>query len=658
MTESASAPDNFKLIIEDDEGRRSVVPIELGEITVGRDEVNTIRLNERNVSRQHARLFKDNGSIYAEDLDSYNGVFINGDRVKSKQPILEGDLLKVGDFKIELRGEGMVRRTEETTQRTVVQEDEKTNVFNADATESGKVSPMSPSDLSEFDDEDDEEGEEGEEERNEPTAIIRVDHLNDLEDKNKNDSVGAAAGPAVRPRLVCVSTQFAGTEFAVANDESVIGRTEDNDISVDHRSVSRHHAKIVASGNSSFRIIDMKSANGTLVNGEEYAQIELKRGDLIELGHVKFRFVPSGESYRLSPEEEQAVQRAKGGTLPQSAPAMPDFAPAEAQAPLSSISEPRASSGPSALLIVGITAIAVLLVAVLYVLISGTQRPTTTPPIATMTPTTGGNIQELTGRMADAVLQKDWPQAKQIADTILLLEPGQVHAAKVKERASDEIESKAAYNQAIRLSTDQRWADVLEALSMVKPETEIAAKSGALREQATEGRTSELVAAGEDAIRERRYDDVDAVAKKLIDLDAKSEADALSTKAETERSKRAGSKTSTPRPKVTTAKPTKTEPEAPKEKPAPEPAPSVTKSADDHYQEAVAHIKRDEPNKAVEPLRACIKADTSSCQCYRAMGIAYAKMRNAGKASRYYKMYLENCPDAADADAVRKLLGE
>ena len=46
----------FKLTIEDDEGKTTVVPLARDEITIGRLEGNTIRLTERNVSRRHARL--------------------------------------------------------------------------------------------------------------------------------------------------------------------------------------------------------------------------------------------------------------------------------------------------------------------------------------------------------------------------------------------------------------------------------------------------------------------------------------------------------------------------------------------------------------------------------------------------------------------------
>ena len=78
----------LRLIIEDDEGKTTVVPLIRDEITIGRKEGNTIRLTERNVSRRHARLMRagESGqpSVIVEDLDSNNGVRLNGDRIAGK----------------------------------------------------------------------------------------------------------------------------------------------------------------------------------------------------------------------------------------------------------------------------------------------------------------------------------------------------------------------------------------------------------------------------------------------------------------------------------------------------------------------------------------------------------------------------------------------
>ena len=87
----------YKLIIEDDEGHTTVVPLVKDEITIGRKEGNTIRLTERNVSRHHARLIRSNGTVFIEDLDSYNGVKVNGGKISARTTIREGDLVEIMD---------------------------------------------------------------------------------------------------------------------------------------------------------------------------------------------------------------------------------------------------------------------------------------------------------------------------------------------------------------------------------------------------------------------------------------------------------------------------------------------------------------------------------------------------------------------------------
>src|SRR3954468_5274881 len=96
--------DEMKLIIEDDEGRKTVVPLVRDEITIGRQEGNTIRLTERNVSRRHARLLKENGHVLIEDLGSYNGVRVNGEKISGPTRIKEGDLVEIGDYDLGIQG--------------------------------------------------------------------------------------------------------------------------------------------------------------------------------------------------------------------------------------------------------------------------------------------------------------------------------------------------------------------------------------------------------------------------------------------------------------------------------------------------------------------------------------------------------------------------
>jgi len=95
----------FKLTIEDEEGKTTVVPLARDEMSIGRLEGNTIRLTERNVSRRHARLVRQNGALYIEDLASFTGVRVNGAKIATPTPLREGDEVQIGDYRLALKGE-------------------------------------------------------------------------------------------------------------------------------------------------------------------------------------------------------------------------------------------------------------------------------------------------------------------------------------------------------------------------------------------------------------------------------------------------------------------------------------------------------------------------------------------------------------------------
>ena len=67
------------------------------EILLGRDLANDIPIGQPEVSRRHARFFKDGGDVYIEDLGSTNGTFINGARISSPQQLRPGDAVMVGE---------------------------------------------------------------------------------------------------------------------------------------------------------------------------------------------------------------------------------------------------------------------------------------------------------------------------------------------------------------------------------------------------------------------------------------------------------------------------------------------------------------------------------------------------------------------------------
>jgi pSer/pThr/pTyr-binding forkhead associated (FHA) protein len=69
-----------------------------------------------------------------------------------------------------------------------------------------------------------------------------------------------------------------------------IGRTDDNDIQIDTKYISRHHARILIAGNSTV-VEDLGSTNGVFVNDRRVSRRHaLVDGDLLMVGKTQFRF--------------------------------------------------------------------------------------------------------------------------------------------------------------------------------------------------------------------------------------------------------------------------------------------------------------------------------------------------------------------------------
>jgi len=71
--------------------------IELGEspVTIGRSSECTIALPHPSVSRQHCRIWRENGRYRIEDLGSTNRTFLNGE-VVTRADLRDGDQISIG----------------------------------------------------------------------------------------------------------------------------------------------------------------------------------------------------------------------------------------------------------------------------------------------------------------------------------------------------------------------------------------------------------------------------------------------------------------------------------------------------------------------------------------------------------------------------------
>ena len=86
------------------------IPVPEGGLSIGRSPDNHVVLDEDGISRFHARLLYENGSLWLQDAGSRNGVFVNESRVTQHRALTVGDEVRVGavQFLVKLESESQI----------------------------------------------------------------------------------------------------------------------------------------------------------------------------------------------------------------------------------------------------------------------------------------------------------------------------------------------------------------------------------------------------------------------------------------------------------------------------------------------------------------------------------------------------------------------
>jgi hypothetical protein len=122
---------------------------------------------------------------------------------------------------------------------------------------------------------------------------VRFEPVDDLSTgvfRVRSTVVAAPAGPATSApaagdgrRLELVSGSETGRVVRLTPPSLVIGRGADADLRLADTGVSRRHAELQVDGDD-VQLVDLRSTNGTLVNGRRVERISLVDGDRISVG--------------------------------------------------------------------------------------------------------------------------------------------------------------------------------------------------------------------------------------------------------------------------------------------------------------------------------------------------------------------------------------
>jgi len=214
----------FTLIIEDKSGAiADEYTFEEGEFVIGRSRSTDIVLPSDNVSRRHARLFTKDGRCWVEDLNSANGIWLNGNRVSGLAEVPRSAQIRIGDFFLHIEGASFSR----------------------------------------------------------PLAMSAF------------------------ARLVPADPDLQGPPMQVTRAVTLLGRGKDCGLVINDASVSRIHAKISRDADGTIRLEDLKSSNGTFVNGRRIEKETLRHADRVRFGMLEYRVDLGEEAFEDATSEER-----------------------------------------------------------------------------------------------------------------------------------------------------------------------------------------------------------------------------------------------------------------------------------------------------------------------------------------------------------------
>ena len=90
-------------------------------------------------------------------------------------------------------------------------------------------------------------------------------------------------------QLTVTAGDESGKVFPLSESEHHIGRLYDNDVLLTDLGVSGHHARVYR-GPDGYAIEDLKSRNGTWLNGARVFHSQLAHGDTLRLGATDMKF--------------------------------------------------------------------------------------------------------------------------------------------------------------------------------------------------------------------------------------------------------------------------------------------------------------------------------------------------------------------------------
>ena len=225
-------------------------PIQKSAIVVGRAPGNEIVVDNLAVSGSHARIYVEEGKFVLEDLNSLNGTFLNGQRIR-KSVLKQGDQIAIGKHTLEYSDSGGL------------------NVLMMMPAERGSQAA-----------------------RADQTVVLDTKQRRDF--LAKATAIAEGADPETKTQIACLVTQAGRTEqpeYILTSKIYVIGKDKSASVRLKGWFLPRVAAIITRRGGRHFDIAPSEKSGVTKVNSQVLtAPQELNEGYIIQIKKVQLRF--------------------------------------------------------------------------------------------------------------------------------------------------------------------------------------------------------------------------------------------------------------------------------------------------------------------------------------------------------------------------------
>jgi pSer/pThr/pTyr-binding forkhead associated (FHA) protein len=242
---------------------------------IGRSPDSALHLDDTMISRQHAVIHEINGQFVLEDLNSANGLIVEG-RMEKKIILEAGLNIEVPPYTQNVTGNDDVESPRSLDE--LMREEIPAEAFQEEISAGTKKTSNEVTDVEVI-----------AEAKIETPKIVGA----------RTIIIPFEAKPRFYPLNMAMSQEFLG----LMEDIAIIGRTADSDIVLSHASVSSRHALLTRQGEHYF-IEDQQSTNGVRLNGELVKESLLKCHDILEFGEVQLEYIegpalPQGRSHNV-----------------------------------------------------------------------------------------------------------------------------------------------------------------------------------------------------------------------------------------------------------------------------------------------------------------------------------------------------------------------